>query len=100
MTDRGGRWSNDRLIISAVSGKQVRDRGGFTPLPAPASGPSVVFNLTLLMAVLAFALAAGAHRYLRTRSGTFARAVVVLPLVVAGVLCLLLNLDLLFPPLV
>jgi sortase A len=99
VTGRGGRFSDDRLVISAVSGGRVAGSPNVRAVRAETPGQSVIFNLVALMALVAFALAAGAAVYLRGRSGRGARLVVVLPLIAAGTLCLLLDLDLLLPPL-
>jgi peptidoglycan/LPS O-acetylase OafA/YrhL len=63
-------------------------------------GGSVFFNFTMLLALLALGLALAAVMYLRRRrSGPVAIGAVALPLIALGGLCLLLNLDLLLPPL-
>jgi LPXTG-site transpeptidase (sortase) family protein len=98
VTGRGGTFSDDRLVVSAVSGREMRN-----PLRSPASrattpGPSILLNAYLLLAVVSFALAVVAHRYLRRRAGALARGFVLLPLVLAGTVFLLLDLTLLLPP--
>lgn len=99
VTGRGGRFSDDRLVVTAISGTRSSEPGSARVIRAETPGPSVIFNLTLLVALVAFALAAGAAVYMRNRSGIVARVVVVVPLIAVGTLCLLLDLDLLLPPL-
>jgi LPXTG-site transpeptidase (sortase) family protein len=99
VTGRGGRFSDDRLVVTAVSGTRAKEPGAARAIRAETPGPSLILNLTLLLAVVSFALAVGAAVYLRRRSGILARLVVVVPLLAVGTLCLLLDLDLLLPPL-
>lgn len=99
VTSRGGRLSNDRLVVTAISGRPAKDASSARLIRAETPSQSVIFNLTLLLALVALGLAVGAPIYLRGRSGTLARVVVVLPLAAAGTLFLLLDLDLLLPPL-
>jgi sortase A len=99
VTGRGGRFSDDRLVVTAISGKRARESASVRAIRAETPGPSVIFNTTLLLAVVAFALAIGAAIFMRHRSGVAARVVVVVPLLTMGTLCLLLDLDLLLPPL-
>ena len=99
MTGRGGRFSDDRLVVTAVSGKAQRGEGPGGKIRAETPGPSLIFNLTLIAAIVAFALMYGAWRVLRTRTGHAARVVVMVPIGAAGLLALLLWLDLFLPPL-
>jgi LPXTG-site transpeptidase (sortase) family protein len=100
ITGRGGSFSDDRLIVTAVSGRARPATSRVVPLSAVSPSGSAIFNLTLLIALGALALAFVAFRYLRRRA---ARAVtvgfVIAPLVALGALCLLLNFDLLLSPL-
>ena len=66
---------------------------------APVREEYIRLNATLLLAIVAFALAAGAIFYLRRRVRTLAMMVVVVPLLAAGTLLLLLDLSLQLPPL-
>jgi LPXTG-site transpeptidase (sortase) family protein len=100
VTGRGGRFSDDRLVVSAISGTRAKGQSSARPIEAQTPSQSVIFNVTILLALVAFTLAIGAAIYLRRReSGVIAKIVVVAPLVAAGTLCLLLDLDLLLPPL-
>jgi LPXTG-site transpeptidase (sortase) family protein len=98
VTGRGGTFSTDRLVVTAVSGRSTRNAMRTPAIRATTPGPSIVFNSYLLLAALSFALAVVAYRYLR-RAGTLARGFVLVPLLVAGTVFLLLDLTLLVPPL-
>ncbi len=99
VTGRGGSLSNDELVVTAVSGAVARDPYRPVAVRATTPGGSVFLNTTLLLALLAFALAAGTAVYLRRRVRTLAMMFVVVPLTAAGALLLLLDLSLLLPPL-
>ncbi|MGZ4735339.1 MAG: sortase [Acidimicrobiia bacterium] len=99
VTGRGGRFSDDRLVVSAVSGTSAKGSSTARVVRAETPSQSAIFNPTLLLGLVFLALAIGSAFYLRRRSGIVARVVVALPLIAAGVLCLLLDLDLLLPPL-
>lgn len=99
VTGRGGRFSHDKLVVTAISGPASRSPYLSREVRATTPGSSVLLNATLLLALVAFALAAGALVYLRRRVRTLAIVVVVAPLVAAGTLLLLLDLSLLLPPL-
>jgi LPXTG-site transpeptidase (sortase) family protein len=99
VTGRGGRFSDDRLIVTAISGKARRGEGAGGKIKAETPGPSLIFNLTLIAALTAFALMHGAWCALRHRTGRAARIVVMVPLGAAGLLALLLWVDLFMPPL-
>jgi hypothetical protein len=100
VTGRGGTFSDDRLVVTAVSGKTTRDALRTPASRATTPGSSILFNAYLLLAALAFALAAAAFWYLRRRSaGPVAVAVVLVPLLAAGAAFLLLDLTLMLPPL-
>ena len=101
ITGRGGSFSDDWLVVTAVSGNARPATSTFEPLSAVSPSGSLIFNLTLLIALGAFGAAAAAFVYLRRRSArTVTVGLVIAPLVALGALCLLLNLDLLLPPLV
>lgn len=99
VTGRGGRFSNDKLVVTAVSGPAARTPYLSREVRATTPGGSVILSTTLLLAVVAFSLAAGAIYYLRRRVRTLALVVVAVPLLAAGTLLLLLDLSLLLPPL-
>jgi LPXTG-site transpeptidase (sortase) family protein len=98
VTGRGGTLSEDRLVVSAVSGRARPDSMRAPAVRATTPGPSIVFNAYLLLAVLSFALAVIAFRYLRHRAGRVAKAFVLVPLLVAGTVFLLLDITLMLPP--
>ncbi len=99
VTSRGGNFSDDRLVVTAVSGKASGAAPQLRRMSVVSPGGSVLFNTTMLVALAALGVAFGAALYLRRRSGAVAVVAVVLPLAALGGLCLLLNLDLLLPPL-
>jgi len=98
VTGRGGAMSDDRLVVTAVSGATSKNALTTPALHATTPGGSSIFNMYLLMAVLSLGLAYVAYRYLRRRAGTVAKAVVLIPLLVAGAFFVLLDLTLLLPP--
>jgi sortase A len=97
VTGRGGTLSDDRFVVTAVSGTAARASTDAVRLTTPSG--SVIFNVTLLAAIIAFGLGAGAVLYLRRRAGPLAVGVAVVPLLALGALLLMLDLDLLLPPL-
>jgi sortase A len=98
VTGSGGTFSHDRLVVTAVSGDPGK-------LSAPddrtsAGTPSEsLLNATVGMMVLAMLAAGAAVGVLRGRYKTATVAVVAVPLALAGLVALLLELDLLLPPL-
>jgi LPXTG-site transpeptidase (sortase) family protein len=100
VTGRGGTFSTDRLIVTAISGTRAPGSTRVASFGAVSSSGSVIFNFTLLVALAALGLAWFAFTYLRRReSRPVTAAIVIGPLVGLGVLCLLLNFDLLLPAL-
>ena len=99
VTGRGGRFSDDRLIVTATSGRLAAGTATAGSMRAETPGPSLIFNLTLLAMLVAFGLAFATWLYLRHRARLAARIVVVVPLAMLGLLLLLLYLDLFLPPL-
>jgi LPXTG-site transpeptidase (sortase) family protein len=98
VTGRGGTFSDDRLVVTAVSGRAARNPWRVPAYRATTAGPSLVFSSYLLLAVLSFALAVVAFRYLRRRFGRVAMGFVLVPLLVAGTVFLLLDATLMLPP--
>jgi sortase A len=99
VTGRGSSLSDDRFVVTAVSGTPSGAVPKLRPMSVVAPHGSVIFNTTLLLALAAFALALSAALYLRRRSGPLAVGAVVVPFMALGALCLLLDLDLLLPAL-
>jgi LPXTG-site transpeptidase (sortase) family protein len=97
VTGDGGRFSSDRLIVQAVSGTSLHPTQPGKPLPLPRG--SLLLNLPMLFALLAALAAAGAVWYLRRRYGLGALLVVVVPLGLAFVFAVFVEIDLLLPPL-
>lgn len=97
VTGRGGMFSNQRVVVTAISGPTTK---GALREPAPHAttpGSSVWFSWYVLFALLSIGAAYGAYRYLRRRAHPFAVGIVVVPLVVAAALFVLLDLTLLLP---
>jgi sortase A len=97
VTGRGGEMSNDRLVVTAVSGPTTKNALTTPALHASKPGGSPIFNTYALMALVSLGLAYGGYRYLRRRAGTVAKAVVIVPLLIAGAFFVLLDLTLLLP---
>jgi sortase A len=94
----GGLLSDDRLVVTAVSGPVGSFRAGRSA-PGDPDEPSVILNGDVALAVVAFGLAWLALGYLRVRYGVLATVAVVGPLLVAGLVCVLLWVDLVLAPL-
>jgi LPXTG-site transpeptidase (sortase) family protein len=98
VTGDGGALSDDRLVVTAVSGTPGEVQARRATVGDPAE-ESVVFNREVGLGLLAFGLAWIAFGSVRRRYGIAATAAVVVPLAVAGMVCLLLDLDLVLAPL-
>ena len=98
VTDAGGRFSDRRLVVIAVSGTRgqlSRVRGH---IPAGPAAPSV-FNATLLEGAAWLSGAALVVALLRRRHTTAVVLAAAAPLVVAALVAGFLELDLLWGPL-
>jgi sortase A len=97
ITSAGGLLSHDRVVVQAVSGDQLKShrRGPVVRLP----GESFFLNREFLLAALAFGAAALVAPFLRRRYRLGATLAVLVPLLFAGLLALLIDFDLLLPPL-
>jgi LPXTG-site transpeptidase (sortase) family protein len=97
VTQAGGAFSGDRLVVQAVAGPvSTRVGRGATPAGTPthdSGGPSALAALGCL------AVAAAASRLLQRDHGRAAVLVVVVPLLVGSLLAALLTLDGLLSPL-
>jgi sortase A len=99
VTADGGTASRGLLVVVAVSG-HVGTLQSARRVPPVETGESVILNPALAVAAVALCLAAWAIGYLRRRGyGLVAVVAVGVPLVAAGALALLLDADLLLPPL-
>ena len=97
VTGAGGRFSTDRLVVSAVSGPPGQlDRPG-KHLRSTGSGDSLFFHPATVIVILSLLATYAAIRLLRNRHRPWVVAVVVAPLAAAGLLALVLQLDLLLP---
>ena len=98
VTGDGGTFSDDRLVVAAVS-------GGVAPLrvagaqPEIASSGSAFWSRTFLFSVLAFLLGFGILPLMRPRYHPGAVAVVTVPVFAIATVWLLLSLDVLAPAL-
>jgi sortase A len=97
ITGDGGLFSNGRLVVQAVSGDRLNPRRLGPVVRVP--GGSLIVNPAMGIAVAAFASAAAAAWYLRRHYRIAALLAVTVPLVLAGLLALLIDLDQLLPPL-
>jgi LPXTG-site transpeptidase (sortase) family protein len=98
VTSDGGLLSTNRLIVQAVSGTSLaasRHRG---PRVTVTHG-SLLLNPAVAIAFGAIVLGGIAYDYLRRRYGLAALVVILAPVATAGLFALLLDLDLLLPPL-
>jgi LPXTG-site transpeptidase (sortase) family protein len=100
VTAGSGRFSTDRVIVTAVAG----DPGDLTApvhgLHANARSGSKVFNATSVMLVFLALTVAGSVRLVGRRHQAATAAAIVAPLVLAALLALFLELDLaVLPPL-
>ncbi len=97
VTGNGSLLSSGELVVTAVSGKQLKPKAHGPALTPQHESP--LLNLTLGIAALMFALAVGAGIYLRGRYRLLALLAVVVPLALAGTFALLIDLDLILPAL-
>ena len=99
VTADSGTLSRRLLVVVAVSG-HVGSLQQPRRVPPVETGESAIFNPALAIAAAALGLAVIAIGYLRRRGyGLVAIVAVGIPLVAAGALALLLDADLLLPPL-
>ena len=99
VTGTGGRYSNRRLVVTAVSGIVGKVSAVATSTRATTPAGSLFWNGNMLLALSAFAAAVAIGVALRRRYRTSTVAVVVLPLLMLGLLGCLLNIDAALPPL-
>jgi sortase A len=97
ITGDGGLLSNQRLVVQAVSGDRL-DPHRLGPVVRVPDG-SLIVNAAMGIAAAAFVSAAAAAWYLRRHYRIAALLAVTVPLVLAGLLALLIDLDQLLPPL-
>jgi sortase A len=97
VTGAGGRFSSDRLVVSAVSGTLGQLARPGRHLQATGSGDSLLFNPATAVVILSLLATYVTTRVLRPGHRAWVVAVVAAPLAVAGLLALTLQLDLLLP---
>ncbi len=99
VTGTGGKLSDRRLVVTAVSGPAGKVLPPSADARATTPGGSPLWNAQVGMAALALAVAAVLVRLLRRSYRTATIAVVVTPFFVLALLALLLDLDVLLPSL-
>jgi LPXTG-site transpeptidase (sortase) family protein len=97
VTSDGGTFSSDLLVVQAVSGTSLPPTGHGKPLDLPRG--SLILNLPMLCILLTAAAAAGTTWYLRRHYRLGAVLAVLVPLGLAFLTSVLLEIDLLLPPL-
>jgi sortase A len=95
VTSTGGRFSAERLVISAVSGDAGKLLAPGRSLRATSRHGSVIFNATVGIFLLLVVASVLSLRLLRPRHRAALTALIVTPLALGAVLALLLELDLL-----
>jgi LPXTG-site transpeptidase (sortase) family protein len=99
VTGTGGRYSDRRLVVTAVSGPVGRVTSPPSTVHASTSPGSLLWNGDVLLAFAALAAGAALCLALRRRYRAGIVAVVVTPLFMVGLLAFLLNIDAALPPL-
>jgi sortase A len=99
VTGTGGRYSDRRLVVTAVSGRIGKMKSPTASVRATTSSGSRVWNADVMLALIGFGAAAAIVLALRRRYRPSTLAVVVVPLVVLGFIGCLLNIDAALPPL-
>jgi LPXTG-site transpeptidase (sortase) family protein len=97
VTGAGGRFSNDRLVVSAVSGPPANLARPGRRLHSTGSGESLLFHPATVVVILSLLATSATILVLRRRHRPWVVAVVVAPLAAAGLLAFALQLDLLLP---
>jgi LPXTG-site transpeptidase (sortase) family protein len=99
ITGAGGRFSDDRVVVTAVSPVSLDKRPRIdAAVVTSTSAGSTTRNSSVLFAVIGLGGALLAYAVLRRRYHLGAVMAVVLPLAAIGVLGVLFDLDLLLPP--
>jgi LPXTG-site transpeptidase (sortase) family protein len=99
VTGTGGQFSDQRLVITAVSGKVGKVRPSDTAAVTATPAGSRLWNASMLLAVMGIAAGCLIALMLRRRYRLPVVAAVAIPLLALGVLGLFMNLDLFLPPL-
>jgi sortase A len=100
ITGTGARFSDERLVVSAVSGPVGKLQPPGRHLRATSGYASDLLNATVAISLVLVAASILSMRALRSRHRPVVAAVVVTPLALGALLALLLELDLvLLPPL-
>jgi sortase A len=100
ITDSGGRYSDRRLVVTAVSGAPAGRKLSFGPPASPViEGVSTLANEAVLLLAAGVVLGAGVLFATRRRYRRSVALIVASPFVVLALIGLLLELDFLLPPL-
>ena len=99
ITSRGGRFSSDRLVVTAVSGPALRSTPGASAIVAPTSSGSTLRSASSVLLAIGILGALVVWLVLRRRYGTVPVAVALAPFGVMALLAALLDVDLLLPAL-
>jgi sortase A len=97
VTGQGGTWSSERLIVTAVAGPEHKLPPPTSRLAATAPRGHLLLNPEMLTFLVLAGVIAMTLPVLRRRYRVPVVAVVVTPLALAGLLALLLEVDLLLP---
>ncbi len=98
VTGTGGEFSNRRLVVTAVSGKEGVLQAPTSATRATTGGGSPLFNTDVLLAIVGFAGAFLVYMLARKRYRLPLVIAVMSPLILLGLLGLMLNLDAALPP--
>jgi sortase A len=99
VTGTGGRYSDGRLVVTAVSGKTGRVTSPNRSVRATTSAGSPFWNADAALALFGFACAGLLVVMVRSRYRRSTVAIVVVPLLALGLLGFLLNVDAALPAL-
>jgi len=99
VTSRDGRFSSDRLVVTAVSGPALRSATGASASFAPASNGSTLTSASSLLLAIGILGALVVRLVLGRRYGRVPVAVAIAPFAVMALLGALLDVDMLLPAL-
>ena len=100
ITDSGGRFSDRRLVVTAVSGAPAGRKLEFGPPASPKiPGASLVANQGVVLLIAGALLAGAVLLAARRRYGRVATALVTTPFLVLALIGLMLEIDLMLPAL-
>ncbi len=97
ITGAGDRFSDERLVITAVSGPAGHALSASRNIQATTSGGSLLWNGNIRLALICFGAAAAVALILRRRYRRATVAAIVAPMLALGLLTVLLNVDTALP---